>query len=100
MIGYHPLQNISLPRNRWRPSSMPAVAWNPWLDVKSRDDISKLNISFPFGNMPDNITQQIIQAYNAATTYIDDLIGQLLAKVDLQKTIVVLTSDHGKLENC
>lgn len=78
---------------------MPAVAWNPWLDVKNRDDISKLNILFPFGNMPDDVTQQIIQAYNAATTYIDDLIGQLLAKVDLQKTIVVLTSDHGTFWN-
>lgn len=75
---------------------MPAVAWNPWLDVKDRDDIAKLNISFPFGVLPDNVTTEIIRNYNAATSYIDDLIGSLLEKIDKNKTIIILTSDHGK----
>jgi iduronate 2-sulfatase len=74
---------------------LPPVAWNPWLDVKTRDDIRRLNLSFPFGVMPDNVTTEIIRSYNAATSYIDDLIGRLLKKVDLNSTVVVLTSDHG-----
>jgi iduronate 2-sulfatase len=74
---------------------LPPVAWNPWLDVKIRDDIRRLNLSFPFGVMPDNVTTEIIRSYNAATSYIDDLIGRLLKKVDLDSTVVVLTSDHG-----
>ncbi|RZC42461.1 iduronate 2-sulfatase [Asbolus verrucosus] len=94
-LDHHPLENVSLPKNRWRPSLMPAVAWNPYLDVKSRDDISKLNLSFPFGTMPDNVTRKIIQNYNAATTYIDDLVGSLLAKVEQNNTVIILTSDHG-----
>lgn len=57
--------------------------------------MKQLNISFPFGPMPDEVTKKIIQAYNAATTYIDDLIGKLLKHTD-NNTIIVLTGDHGK----
>lgn len=91
---YHPIENVTLPANRWRPSLLPTVAWNPWTDIRDRDDIAALNVSFPFGPMPDEMTKKIIQHYNAATTYIDDLIGQLLSYVD-NNTIIVLTGDHG-----
>ncbi|XP_044255648.1 iduronate 2-sulfatase [Tribolium madens] len=90
----HHRGEVVLPVNRWRPSFMPTVAWNPWLDVKNRDDIKELNISFPFGLMPDNVTKEIIRNYNAATSYIDDLIGSLLEKID-NNTIIIVTSDHG-----
>lgn len=39
--------------------------------------------------------RKIIQHYNAATTYTDDLIGELLEKIDDDNTIVVLIGDHG-----
>jgi iduronate 2-sulfatase len=94
-LDLHPRDEVVLPTNRWRPPLLPPVAWNPWLDVKNRDDIRRLNLSFPFGVMPDNVTKEIIRSYNAATSYIDDLIGRLLKKVDLDSTVVVLTSDHG-----
>lgn len=74
---------------------MPNVAWNPWTDVRHRDDITKLNVSFPFGHMPDNITRIIIQNYNAAVTYIDHLLGELFRYVE-NNTIVVFMADHGK----
>lgn len=95
-LDFHPLENITLPRNRWRPSLLPTVAWNPWTDIRWRDDMKLLNISFPFGPMPDEITKKIIQAYNAATTYIDDLFGQLVQNVD-DNTIIILTGDHGNV---
>lgn len=62
--------------------------------MRERDDIAALNISFPFGIMPDDVTRKIIQSYDAAVSYIDDLLGQLLQEVD-NNTIVVVTSDHG-----
>lgn len=91
---YHPLDRVILPNNRWRPSLLPTVAWNPWTDVRERDDITALNISFPFGSMPDDMTRKIIQSYDASVSYIDDLLGQLLNQTD-DNTIVVFTSDHG-----
>lgn len=94
-LDYHPLKNITLPPNRWRPSLLPDVAWNPWNDIRKRDDIKELNVPFPFGPLPDDTIRQIIQAYNAATSYIDNLVGKLLNEVN-ENTIIVLTSDHGK----
>lgn len=87
-----------MPNYYGRPSSLPTVAWNTWIDVRKRDDISSLNISFPYGNMPNDIMKQIIQSYSAAVTYIDDIIGTLLKEVD-EDTIVVLVGDHGNLFN-
>lgn len=91
---YHPIENIQLPVNRWRPSLLPTVAWNPWSDIRTRHDINVLNISFPFGPMPDDTIRKIIQSYYSSTSYIDDLVGQLLRKVD-KNTIIILTGDHG-----
>jgi len=43
----------------------------------------------------------IRQSYYAAVSYIDDLVGQLLAQIDdlglRDNTVVVLTSDHGNI---
>ncbi|XP_066992107.2 iduronate 2-sulfatase isoform X2 [Anabrus simplex] len=98
-LDFHPLKSVRLPSNRWQPPSLPLVAWNPWTDVRKRDDIAALNISFPFGRIPDNTVQLIRQGYYAAVTYIDYLFGQLVGKLMelklLDETIVVLTGDHG-----
>lgn len=93
--GFHPLSNISLPSNNKKPSTLPEVAWNPWIDIRERDDIAKLNISFPFGPVSNEINRKIIQAYYASVTYVDHLIGEVLKEVNLDNTIIVLTGDHG-----
>lgn len=93
-LKYHPLEDVQIPLNHQQPSLLPKVAWNPWNDIRNRDDIKALNISFPFGNVPDGTIKRIIQHYNAAVTYIDDLIGDLLKSID-KNTIVVLIGDHG-----
>lgn len=77
-----------------RPPKMPTVAWNPWTDIRSREDMALLNISFPFGPMPIDVTRKIAQNYDSAVTYIDDLIGKLIAKID-DDTVVVIIGDHG-----
>lgn len=54
-----------------------------------------LNISYPFGPIPEAAQLKIRQHYYAAVSYVDDLIGQLLKEVNYEDTIIVLTSDHG-----
>jgi hypothetical protein len=44
-----------LPSARWRPSALPTVAWNPWTDLREREDVAALNVSFPFGPMPGEV---------------------------------------------
>lgn len=95
LVELHPLENIVLPAVREMPYALSTIAWNPWTDVRDREDIVKLNISFPYGVMPDDTMRKIIQSYNAAISYVDDLIGELLQNVD-DNTIIVLTSDHGE----
>ncbi|XP_050363000.1 iduronate 2-sulfatase [Nymphalis io] len=90
-----PISAVQPPSMPDIPKRMPVVAWHPWTDVRHRDDINNLNISFPFGTMPPKWTLKIRQNYYAALLYIDDLIGNLLKNIDLSNTIVVLTSDHG-----
>lgn len=78
-----------------RPFELPSVAWNPFNDLRDRDDVKSLNISFPFGPVPSEFAARIRQHYYAAVTYVDDLLGEVLKHVDFTNTIVVLTSDHG-----
>ena len=64
-----------------------------------RDDVSSLNLDFPFGKMPSNFSREIRQHYYAATTYVDSLIGDVLEELSKsgheQNTIIALLSDHG-----
>ncbi|GJQ77443.1 hypothetical protein Trydic_g20840 [Trypoxylus dichotomus] len=90
----HCLSEIILPNFRWKPPTLPNIAWSSWADLRMFDDISKFNISYPFGQVSDYIMKRIIQAYYAAVTYIDDLIGILLSEVS-EDTIIVLFGDHG-----
>ncbi|KAH8397363.1 hypothetical protein KR222_000117, partial [Zaprionus bogoriensis] len=78
-----------------KPAGMPDVAWNPYTDVRSRDDFKHANISFPYGPLCRLQAAQIRQAYYAAVAYVDDLFGKLLARLDLQRTVVVVLGDHG-----
>lgn len=74
---------------------MPSVAFNPYNDLRQRDDVQQLNVSFPFGPIEKHFASKIRQSYYAAVTYVDDLIGQLMLAVNLSDTVIVLTSDHG-----
>lgn len=92
-----PIDTVPLAPNRWLPKGLPSVAWNPWNDLRSREDIAALNVSFPYGPMPDYYARYIRQGYYAAMSYTDSLIGDLLATVDrlFPDTIVAFIGDHG-----
>ncbi|XP_034247210.1 iduronate 2-sulfatase isoform X2 [Thrips palmi] len=98
-LKYHPLEKVRLPSMRSRPPGLPSSAWNPWIDLRKRDDIHALNISFPWGQMPDDWAKKLKQSYYGSVSYVDHLIGQLLQKLDAlgqrNNTAILVTSDHG-----
>ncbi|ALC42303.1 CG12014, partial [Drosophila busckii] len=111
-VGFHkPHINFRIPRQFYnqfpldqfynytnsteKPQLMPSVAWNPYTDVRARDDFKHANISFPYGPLSDQQAARIRQGYYASVAYVDDLFGKLVAGLDLQSTVVVVLGDHG-----
>lgn len=91
----HPIEKFELPYFNNIPYDLPSVAWAPYNDIRKRYDVTNLNLSYPYGPMDKHLGMEIRQGYYASVTYVDKLIGEILDSVDLTKTIVVLTSDHG-----
>ncbi|XP_046377275.2 iduronate 2-sulfatase-like [Haliotis rufescens] len=95
----YPLNKIQLARHHTFPLRLPLVAWNPWTDLRERDDIQSLNLSFPFGPVTEEYQLLMRQSYYAATSYMDSQVGLLLEALHTHgfsnNTIVVLVGDHG-----
>ncbi|XP_078602080.1 iduronate 2-sulfatase-like isoform X1 [Branchiostoma floridae x Branchiostoma japonicum] len=95
----YPLSNIHLAPNPSLPPDLPTIAWNPFTDIRKREDVQALNISFPYGPVPSEFQLLMRQGYYAATSYTDSQVGRVLAALDKQglatNTIVVLVGDHG-----
>ncbi|XP_037552807.1 iduronate 2-sulfatase, partial [Nematolebias whitei] len=98
-LSLYPLEEMSLAPDPDVPKLLPPVAYNPWADVRKRDDVQKLNISFPYGPVPKDFQLRIRQHYYAAVSYMDAQVGRLLSALDelgmTNSTMVVFTSDHG-----
>ncbi|KAL5012835.1 hypothetical protein ScPMuIL_011386 [Solemya velum] len=98
-LELYPLDDIHLAPDPHFPPGMPLVAWNPFTHMRKRDDVKKLNISFPFGPVPDHYQLLVRQSYFAATSYTDSLIGELLQALDqhgfADDTIISFVGDHG-----
>lgn len=94
-LKLHNLHKFWKPQPSSPPYGLPIVAFNPFNDIRHRDDVKTLNISFPFGPIPDEFAARMRQGYYSSVSYIDTLIGELLKTVDFSTTIIILTSDHG-----
>lgn len=81
-------------KDHLRPIDIPDVAWNPYNDLRERDDFKALNVSFPYGPVPSEFAARLRQHYYASVSYVDDLLGGIFELVNFSNTIVVLTSDH------
>lgn len=92
---HEPVERFAAPPFAYVPHALPAVAFAPFTDIRRRSDVQRQNVSFPFGPMPAAFGQRVRQAYYAAVSYVDDLVGELMRAVDWRETVVVLTSDHG-----
>lgn len=51
-LTLYPLDQMTLAPDPDVPERLPTVAYNPWTDVRKREDVQKLNISFPYGSIP------------------------------------------------
>ncbi|XP_020392014.2 iduronate 2-sulfatase [Rhincodon typus] len=98
-LKLYPHDKIPLAPDPKIPPKLPPVAYNPWTDLRRRDDVMALNLSFPYGPIPDDFQVLIRQSYFAAVSYMDSQVGRLLNTLDEQElannTIVIFTSDHG-----
>ncbi|XP_070819341.1 iduronate 2-sulfatase [Chaetodon trifascialis] len=98
-LKLYPIDQMTLAPDPNVPKLLPPVAYNPWMDVRRREDVHKLNISFPYGPVPKDFQLRIRQHYYAAVSYVDGLVGRLLSTLDelglAESTMVVFTSDHG-----
>ncbi|XP_032366759.1 iduronate 2-sulfatase isoform X2 [Etheostoma spectabile] len=98
-LDLYPIEQMTLAPDPNVPKLLPPVAYNPWTDVRKRDDVQKLNISFPYGPIPKDFQLRIRQHYYAAVSYMDAQVGRLLRALDelglANSTMVVFTSDHG-----
>ncbi|KAL3972632.1 receptor-type tyrosine-protein phosphatase C [Sarotherodon galilaeus] len=98
-LTLYPLDQMTLASDPDVPERLPTVAYNPWTDVRKREDVQKLNISFPYGSIPKDFQLRIRQHYYAAVSYMDAQVGRLLSALEelglADNTMVVFTSDHG-----
>ncbi|XP_042349055.1 iduronate 2-sulfatase [Plectropomus leopardus] len=98
-LSLYPIEQMTLAPDPNVPTLLPPVAYNPWTDVRRRDDVQKLNISFPYGPIPKDFQLCIRQHYYAAVSYMDAQVGRLLSTLDelglADSTMVVMSSDHG-----
>ncbi|XP_019509712.1 PREDICTED: iduronate 2-sulfatase [Hipposideros armiger] len=95
----YPLENISLAPDPQVPAGLPPVAYNPWMDIRQREDVQALNLSVPYGPIPVDFQRKIRQSYFACVSYLDSQVGQLLSALEALQlatsTIIAFTSDHG-----
>ncbi|XP_052026818.1 iduronate 2-sulfatase [Apodemus sylvaticus] len=95
----YPLENITLAPDPHVPDGLPPVAYNPWMDIRKREDVQALNISIPYGPIPEDFQRKIRQSYFASVSYLDTQVGHLLSALDdldlAHNTIIAFTSDHG-----
>lgn len=57
----YPLENITLAPDPQVPAGLPPVAYNPWMDIRQREDVQALNLSVPYGPIPADF--QVPRAY-------------------------------------
>lgn len=98
-LKLYPIESMSMAPDPDVPKKLPNVAYNPWTDIRRREDVQALNLSFPYGPIPKDFQLQIRQHYFASVSYVDAQVGKVLnALHDLglsSNTIVVFSSDHG-----
>jgi len=84
---------IRLPDSKDVPAGSPPVAFWNWLELRAFQGVPK------DGPLTDDVARELIHGYLAATSFTDDLAGQLLTELDnlglAQDTIVVVVGDNG-----
>jgi iduronate 2-sulfatase len=110
MVGFHkPHTPFNAPKKYWdlyERSAIPlAPSPEPPLNVDERYAVHNSNYVRSFkdipdsGQLPDELAREIRHAYYACISYVDALVGDVLAALEetgqREDTIIVFTSDHG-----
>ncbi|KAK7473861.1 hypothetical protein BaRGS_00034912, partial [Batillaria attramentaria] len=94
----YPLSKLHLAQDNFFPSWLPPVAWNDFFALRSSEDVAALNMSWPYGPMPEDFQMKMIQSYSAATSYTDAQLGRVLEALDkagfANNTIISFHGDH------
>ncbi|ELU17745.1 hypothetical protein CAPTEDRAFT_189721 [Capitella teleta] len=99
-LDLYPRENIQLSQNDFAPANMPDCHWHNSRATLGHDDLIKLRKDWVINStLPTNVAIDLRRAYYASVSYIDSLVGTLLAELDKlqlrERTIVAFLSDHG-----
>ncbi len=85
--------SLPLADNSYQPEGAPDIAMNAWRYVRSFGGMPEE------GPLPESLARETRHAYFACVSYIDSLIGELLAALEAtgeaDNTLIALWSDHG-----
>lgn len=99
-LKYYPEAEIRLPDNAYAPVDMPEIAWSNFDELRSYVDVKN---KFGYGaintTLPPAKVRQLRRAYYATISYVDSLVGRVVATLDelglANDTIVSFWGDHG-----
>lgn len=96
----YPPDEVDLAPNPFTPADLPRIAYASF-EIQDYNDIHSLNYNGTMEEtLPEKKARELVRGYQAAVSYTDDNIGQLLEKLKRsplvwQNTIVALWGDHG-----
>lgn len=68
-VKLYPLEKMTLPPDPNVPKDLPSVAYNPWTDIREREDVKAQNISFPYGPIPKDFQVHFAMVGNVVSRY-------------------------------
>ncbi|KAL4229854.1 hypothetical protein ACF0H5_010246 [Mactra antiquata] len=100
MDKYYPSNSIHLPPNPYAPRFMPDIAWINYGELRNFADVAALHASGNINTtLPDYKVVQLRRAYYSAITWMDSLVGEVIAELEnlglSDNTVIVFASDHG-----
>ena len=99
-LDMYPLEGIQLSANPYIPDGMPKAAWSNYSELRQFRDVHDLGVTGQVNTtLPEKEAKELMRAYYAAVSYIDDQIGSILSAIHRagikDNTIVALLSDNG-----
>jgi len=89
----YPKDAIKQPYNNYAPKNVPKFSVSKWPEMRAYSGIPKN------GQVSDETAKKLIHGYYATVSYVDALIGNIIAELKAQElydnTVIILVSDHG-----